>query len=566
MYSCLSALSPYGRSRPLILDIEDLADGLLVRCRDGRHRYALPATPTSPHMRTEKAMRTPLLAALVRLAQGSPGSMTRRRLLTGSVALGAGAGAAALGPPPVFGSAAAASSAARAQPHVVIIGAGLAGLTAAYRLGQAHLPVTVYEASDRIGGRCWSNRDWADGQVSEHGGELIDTGHTAILDLIAELGLTVENRAKATPPGTEHVFFLDGAVYPQDEARRDLRVVLRQARRDADAAGFPILYNHFTKRAQELDLMSIRDWLATYVPGGLSSRVARLLDIAYTIEYGAETSRQSSLNLINLFGYAEPGDPQLFGPSDEVFHVAGGNDQIVTRLAAAVPGPIIPGTVLTAVERLSDGRFAVQLASGGGASTVVADRLLLALPFSLLRRVDLSGAGFPELKRRAIETLPMGQNTKLVLQFRQRRWYDDGCDGETFADTGYQATWETTLGQAGATGILTNFTGGPVALDFATDSPHHYARRFLRQLSPVLPDVPPEWTDRVSLDYWPGNPWTLGSYAYYAVGQYTTIAGVEQEHVGTCHFAGEHTSIESQGYLNGAVESGERAAREILAT
>jgi monoamine oxidase len=68
----------------------------------------------------------------------------------------------------------------------------------------------------------------------------------------------------------------------------------------------------------------------------------------------------------------------------------------------------------------------------------------------------------------------------------------------------------------------------------------------------------------VSLDYWPGYVWTLGSYAYYAVGQYTTIAGVEREPVGKCHFAGEHTSIESQGYLNGAVESGERAATEII--
>jgi monoamine oxidase len=292
--------------------------------------------------------------------------------------------------------------------------------------------------------------------------------------------------------------------------------------------------------------------------------VGELLDVAYTIEYGAETFRQSSLNLINLFGYSTVEDPELFGESDEVYHVAGGNDQIVSRLAARLPGQIVTNTVLTALSRGGDGRYTVRLSSGSSQTSVVADRLLLALPFTRLRLVDISQAGFPARKRHAIEQLPMGQNTKLVLQFNQRRWYDIGCDGSSYADTGYQDTWETTLGQSGTPGILTNYTGGPVALDFASQTPAFYAHRFLHQVEPVLPPVPPAWNGLVSLEYWPGNPWTLGSYAYYGVGNYTTIAGVEREPVGTCHFAGEHTSIESQGYLNGAVESGERAAGEII--
>jgi monoamine oxidase len=293
--------------------------------------------------------------------------------------------------------------------------------------------------------------------------------------------------------------------------------------------------------------------------------VGELLDVAYTIEYGAETTRQSSLNLINLFGYSTAEDPVLFGESDEVYHVAGGNDQIVSRLAARLPGQIVTKTVLIGLSRRADGRFTVRLASGSSTTSVVADRLLLALPFTRLRRVDISEAGFPARKRRAIHQLPMGQNTKLVLQFNRRSWYDIGCDGSTFADTGYQATWETTLGQSGVPGILTDYTGGAAALDFASQTPGFYARRFLRQVAAVLPPVPSTWNGRVSLEYWPGYVWTLGSYAYYGVGDYTSIAGVEREAVGTCHFAGEHTSVESQGYLNGAVESGERAAGEIIA-
>jgi monoamine oxidase len=516
-------------------------------------------------------MRTPIYRALRRAVfdlhvnkSGQPAGVaadrpeiSRRRVVGGSLAAGAGLVLTGLVPRT-------ATAAAGDQPRVVVIGAGLAGLTAAYRLRQAGISSTVYEAAARIGGRCWSNRDWAAGQVSEHGGELIDTGHTEILDLIAELGLTVQDRVAATPPGTDTFFSFDGRRYPIAQVRTDLRAILPQAQSDAEAAGFPILYNDFTPRARELDLMSIRDWIERYVPGGVTSRVGQLLDVAYTIEYGAPITQQSSLNLINLFGYSTAADPELFGESDEVYHVAGGNDRIVNRLAAALPGQIVTDTVLTALRRRPDGRFEAGLTRGGQSRTVVADHLVLALPFTRLRRVDLRQAGFPARKRRAITQLPMGQNTKLVLQFDRRRWYDLGCDGSSFSDTGYQATWETTLGQHGTPGILTNYTGGPVALDFAGRPPETYARRFLRQLEPVLPAVPPAWTGKVSLDYWPGYVWTLGSYAYYAVGQYTTIAGVEREPVGTCHFAGEHTSIESQGYLNGAVESGERAAAEII--
>lgn len=502
--------------------------------------------------------------------------LSRRHVLGGSLAVGAsvglgsglgvGAGVATSRSAAAQDTAAestAAQGTAAGEPQIVVVGAGLAGLTAAYRLRQAGLRATVYEASDRLGGRCWSDRNWAAGQVSEHGGELIDTGHVEILHLIRELGLRLENRVDAIPPGTEDFSYFDGGRYPNERVRRDLLAVLPQAQADAEAAKFPVLYNSFTRRARELDLMSVRDWIRAYVPGGLASRVGQLLDVAYTIEYGASTSQQSALNLVGLFGFSTAPDPALFGESDEVYHVAGGNDQIVTRLAAALPGQVHTGAVLSAVERRGD-RFAVRLATGGGHLDVVADHLVLALPFSILRRVDLRRAGFPAPKLRAIAELPMGQNVKLVLQFARRGWYGLGCTGETYADVGYQNTWETTLGQAGVPGILTNYTGGPVTEQFATGTPSDHARRFLSELGPVLPGVPPLWTGAVSLENWPADPWTRGSYSYYAVGQYTSIAGLEGEPVGSCHFAGEHTSIDSQGYLNGAVESGDRVAREII--
>jgi monoamine oxidase len=196
-----------------------------------------------------------------------------------------------------------------------------------------------------------------------------------------------------------------------------------------------------------------------------------------------------------------------------------------------------------------------------GTKTVTAERVVLALPFSILRSsVSFSNAGFEPLKVTAIEEQGMGANSKLNLQFSTRHWHTLGCNGDTFADTGYQATWEVTRAQPGTRGILVDYTGGSVA-----QAPPN-AAQFLSKLEPVLPGISSRWNDLAWFDFWPDYKWTKGSYSFYKVGQYTKFAGMEGRRQGNCHFAGEHAASQDfQGYLNGAVESGERAAGEILA-
>jgi monoamine oxidase len=158
----------------------------------------------------------------------------------------------------------------------------------------------------------------------------------------------------------------------------------------------------------------------------------------------------------------------------------------------------------------------------------------------------------------------MGRNSKLCVQFHRRHWVDLNGNGETFSDRGYQNTWELTRAQAGTAGILVDYTGGNVASTFGSGTPESRGALFLQQIEPVLPGLSSQWNGRATVDFWQANPFTLGSYSYYKVGQYIQFAGVEGEQQGNCHFAGEHTSIEAQGYLNGAVESGERVAAEVL--
>jgi monoamine oxidase len=484
---------------------------------------------------------------------------TRRGLLKGAGAAVAGA--------TMLGRMAAPAHAARAGgPRIAVIGAGLAGLTCAYRLQQAGLVADVYEASGRIGGRCWTGRgEFAEGQIYEHGGELIDTGHTALRRLARELGLGLDNLLRAEQKGTEMLGYFFGRPYTVAQMTADFQPVLTQMSQDVTDAGYPTLYNSFTPRGFELDHMSVYDYIERYVPGGHRSPLGALLDVAYNIEYGAETRVQSSLNLLYLIGFSSPNTFTIFGASDEKFHIDGGNDQVPTILASKLASQITANTALTAIKQRADNAFKLTLQNGAGAFDRVYDHVVLALPFSILRSaVDFSQAGFSDVKTIAINEQGMGTNSKIHLQFSSRFWRDQGSNGDTYSDRGYQNTWEVSRAQDGVAGILSWYTGGNIGVSVGSGTPQQQARTFLRQIEPVLPGATANWNGRVTRDYWTGYQWTKGSYSYWKVGQYTRFVGAEGDRQGNCYFAGEHTSIDFQGYLNGAVDSGEKAANQVI--
>ena len=506
-------------------------------------------------------MRTPIAHVLedaVASVAADTSRTTRRGLIKS-----AGAGAIALS---ALGRLTPAARAA-AAPRIVVIGAGLAGLTCAYRLKQAGYAAQVYEASDRLGGRCWSIRGaFADGQIAEHGGELIDQGHNAIRNLVHEFGLTLDNLLRAEANGTDLRGYFNGSPYSIDDITDDLKQVWQKIHSDTSAAGYPTTFDSSTQRGRELDRMSIVDWIEESVPGGMGSRLGQLLDVAYNIEYGAESSVQSSLNLLYLLGFAGQGQLRLFGKSNEKYHVRGGNDQIPARLGAALAAQITTGAELIAIRKTPAGGYSLSVRIGSKTTTLTADKVVLALPFSILRRsVDVSAAGFSDRKLLAIRELGMGTNSKLHVQFRSRPWNALGCNGDTLADAGYQNTWEVTRAQSGASGILVDYTGGTIGASFGTGTPTQRAQKFLTEIEPVLPGLTQQWNGRATVDFWPAYEWTRGSYSYWKVGQYTSFASIEGRQEGNAHFCGEHTSIDFQGYLNGAVETGERAAGEVIA-
>jgi monoamine oxidase len=278
--------------------------------------------------------------------------------------------------------------------------------------------------------------------------------------------------------------------------------------------------------------------------------------------------------LIYLLAFQPTGSGfAILGQSDERYHLVGGNEGLPRAIAASLPSSSLKrSTSLTRIALNGDGTFALRFRDKSSQFTVVADRVILAIPFSVLRTLDYGQAGFPAIKRVAIEQLGYGSNAKLHLQFGERLWNTSGpwglSTGSSFADTGYQSTWDVTRAQPGSTGILVNYTGGSISDSFNGGSGSNavsvYAKNFLSQIDPVFPGLRTEWNGRATLDTPATNPFLLGSYSYWRVGQYTLFSGVEKQPSGQCYFAGEHCSTDFQGFMEGGAQEGARAAAEVI--
>jgi monoamine oxidase len=489
-------------------------------------------------------------AAAARAAAGGPSRRDVLGGLAGALAVAAVPGASGCG----------GDDDPSGEVRIAIVGGGIAGMLCAHRLAQAGVAVTVYEATDRVGGRMFTGRDlFPEGQVCELGGELIDSNHATLLALADELGLVLDDRFggpyAALRPET---YWIDGVEVDDDTLLMQLVAVVDDIQADFDAA------ESDDDAYAALDVESLSAWLERRLPIATYRELHVVLDVAYRGEYGLETNEQSALNLIYLLGL-ETDAFRIFGDSDERWHVHRGSDAFITELSARLP----PGTVALEHRLMAargSGPFSLTFATPAGERTVEVDKVVFALPFSILREVDTAGLALGDDKREIIDTLGYGTNAKVMAGFSRPVWREDhGALGSATTDLPLQQTWDTSLGQDGATAILTNFLGGRAGLEAGDGTAEDWVTRVtLPGLDEVYPGAAAAYTAGSAVRmHWPTVPTQRGSYTCYRPGQWA-FWSLEGEREGELHFCGEHTSADFQGWMEGAAESGERVASEII--
>jgi monoamine oxidase len=452
-----------------------------------------------------------------------------------------------------------------AAADVGIVGAGIAGLHCAYRLQQRGVAADVFDAWNRVGGRTFTARGMLDGgQLCELGGELVDTGHDHMRALATEFGLTIDDRTEAAGIRKD-TYFIGGRVVPESEIVTAFTPVAM--RMDAAVSATAMDPAAFAA----LDGTSLHAWLND--PANMVSDPLRtLLDVAYVGEYGRETTEQSVFNMLALIDYTTPDPFRIYGDSDEIGHLHLGSESIAENLHMRLTREPMLGHRLIAMRAGTGGRVRLVIDTGGGAMIEREyGHVVLTLPFLQLRHVDIDPMlAFTADKTTAIQTLGYGQNTKLMLQFSSKPWRAGSmASGSAYTDNHAQTLWETSIGQSGNQGVLTHFAGGNDALTLGMGTADSQASRVLPLIDAVFPGTMAAFNGRALRMDWQAAPFHGGSYACYLPGQYvfstaTDTLGIEGLRQGNVHFAGEHTSVEAQGYMEGAAESGLRAANEIL--
>jgi len=454
-------------------------------------------------------------------------------------------------------------SQSQCQPKIVIIGAGMAGLNCAYQLKKAGRVSTVYEGSKRIGGRIFSKSNiLATDIYTELGGEFIDSGHGDMLKLCSEFGLSLlDTRTETEAKLARDSFYIDGRSYSESEVIKAFLPYSSRINADINSLPNVITYDNHDQTSARFDRMSIKEYLDSI---GMTGFIRKGIETAYLTEYGLDTDLQSSINFLYLFNPDTSNGFEIFGLSDERYKIQGGNQSLTNKLYGQVKDQVYQENVLVKIKETTAGYTLYFLNGNNSVTTVSADIVICTVPFSVLRNIELEVA-LPKWKSDAIKNVGYGTNSKLLLGFNSRVWRGYGQSGYVFTNNAIETGWDNSWAQPGKSGGYTVFQGGNEGLQLGNGTPESQAPKFIDQLEKMWPGCKKAFNGNVKRMHWPTYPFTLGSYSCYKEGQYTGIRGAERKPVGNLHFAGEHCSLNFQGYMNGAAETGRMAAEEILA-
>jgi monoamine oxidase len=456
-----------------------------------------------------------------------------------------------------------------AAADAVVVGAGIAGLTAARNIVAAGKSVIVLEARDRVGGRMW-NHDLGGGVISERGGTFVGPTQGHLLALAKAVGVdtfdTYDTGNNIFYDGSSTTTYSDtsplGTAPPDPQTLPDVTATVAQF--DQMSTAVPVDAPWTAPSAADWDQQTLDTWIRANTSN--SARYRALVSVATRAIFGAEP-RDLSL-LFVLFYIASSGDEQNPGTFERNFDTragaqmsrfVGGSQQIPLRIAAALGSRVM---LKQPVRRIVRSGGSAQVVAD--AVTVTAKRVIVAIPATLAGRIDYQPI-LPEARDQFTSRSAQGSLLKVGVRYDRAFWRDGGLNGQGVSLTGPVCFTVDDSPPSGTPGIMFGFVGGDSARSFIATPPAARKAAVLAEFAAMFGSQASSPRDYFETN-WTAEEWTRGCpVALPTTGTLLEYGPALRQPVDLIHWAGTETSTYWNGYMDGAVRSGERAAREVLA-
>lgn len=437
------------------------------------------------------------------------------------------------------------------KKNIVIVGAGMAGLNAAYQLKKMGLSATVYEASSRVGGRMFTVQNYFGNNLStDLGGEFVDANQEDLLQLAKELNVPLYDLR--TDSFQKEVLFFENQSYGEKELVTALQPFVAQLAKDVVSLPSALNYKN-ARQLERLDHQSVKEYLTDI---GISGWLYNFLDVMLSCEYGMEIAEQSALNFLIMLDKSG----EFYG-EHEIFKIKGGSQQLTDAIYLKVKDRVRLKHELAAIKE-KNGAYELSFSNNKMPVTIKADYVILALPFSILRHIKMDVL-MPAEKRKCIDEFGVGNSSKFIIGMNTKPWRSANKQGYCFTDESFGCGWDSTHMQSEAAASFTVFGGGKSSDKIFTDKPQQLMQEFTPAVTKIYSGNNDMFTGKHIKFCWAKQPFTKGGYTSFKKGQYSSIVGWEAVPVGNIYFAGEHVSAQFQGFMNGAAETGRVAAQQI---